>query len=51
MNNFDDYDKWFYWPECGDKCAFAKLKANVSEIKDRKLERKVPDIDEAEMNS
>lgn len=50
-NNFDDYDKWFYWPECGDKCAFAKLKANVSEIENRKLERKVPDIDEAEMNS
>ena len=48
-DDYRDYDKWFYWPECGDKCVMAKLKANVSDLKGRELERDIPDISEEEM--
>lgn len=47
--DYQDYDKWFYWPECGDKCVMAKLKANVSDLKGRELERDIPEISEEEM--
>ncbi len=39
-----DLNDWFYWPECGDKCVFAKLKANVSALAGRTLECNIPDI-------
>lgn len=48
-NDYEDLDAWFYWPECGDKCVFAKLKANVSALDGLELERDIPDISEEEM--
>jgi hypothetical protein len=51
VSDYTDYDKWFYWPECGDKCAFAKLKDDASALNGRKLEHIVPDVSEEEMLS
>ena len=51
MSDPTDYDKWFYWPECGDKCAFAKLKDDASALNGRGLERVVPAVSEEEMLS
>ena len=51
VSDYTDYDKWFYWPECGDKCAFAKLKDDVSVLNGRELEHAVPDVSEEEMLS
>jgi hypothetical protein len=46
-----DDAKWFYWPECGDKCAFAKLRDSASVLNGRRLERAVPTVSEEEMLS
>ncbi len=51
VSDYTDYDKWFYWPECGDKCAFAKLKDDFLVLNGRKLEHIVPDVSEEEMLS
>ncbi len=39
----------FYWPECGDKCVFAKLKADASALAGRSLKHDVSDASEEEM--
>jgi len=49
VSDHTDYDKWFYWPKCGDKCAFAKLKANVSALEGHKLENNVSTTNKEEM--
>ena len=46
-----DDAKWFYWPECGDKCAFAKLRDGASALNGRRLEHTVPAVSEEEMLS
>ena len=51
VSDTTDYDKWFYWPECGDKCAFAKLKDDASALNGRRLEHVVPAVSEEEMLS
>ena len=38
-----DYEGWFYWPECGDKCVFAKLKEKLTALAGRKLEKILPE--------
>ena len=48
-NDYADYDSWFYWPECGDKCTFAKLKADASALKGRNLSHDVASVSEEEM--
>ena len=45
-----DYEGWFYWPECGDKCVFAKLKEDVSALNGRNLEKNIPEIEEKELS-
>ena len=49
IEDSSDISNWFYQPECGDKCIFAKLKADVSALNGRKLDKNVKHIDEAEM--
>ena len=51
MGDTTDYDRWLYWPECGDKCAFAKLKDDASVLNGRRLEHVVPAVSEEEMLS
>ena len=41
--------EWFYWPECGDKCAFAKIEGDASALRGRNLKQTVLDIDKNEM--
>ena len=45
-----DYEGWFYWPECGNKCVFAKLKEDVSALNGRNLEKDIPEIEEEELS-
>ena len=47
--DYADLDNWFYWPECGDKCVMAQLKADVSVLVNRKLERNIADVNPEQM--
>ena len=47
--DYTDLDNWFYWPECGDKCVMAQLKADLSALANRKLEQKIASISPEEM--
>lgn len=47
--DYTDLDNWFYWPECGDKCVMAQLKADVSALVNRKLERNIADVSPEQM--
>ena len=38
-----DYEGWFYWPECGDKCVFAKLKEKAPVLEGRSLKKELPE--------
>ncbi len=38
-----DYEGWFYWPECGDKCVFAKLAEKVFALEGRSLKMDLPE--------
>ena len=49
--DYTDLDNWFYWPECGDKCVMAQLKADVSALANRKLERSIADISLGQMSA
>ena len=46
---FSNEGDYFYWPECGDKCVFAKLKADTSALASRSLKHDVSDASEEEM--
>lgn len=47
--DYSDFKNWFYWPECGDKCAMAQLDANVSALKGRNLKREMINISPEQM--
>ena len=47
--DLSDFRNWLYKPECGDKCAVAKINADISALGGRILEKNMPHIDEAEM--